>query len=308
MRTIIEFSIFENAETQLMITYNPKEWFQAVLYIHKSDTFRKLFTYIIFMGLYSYGIAYLELEVLKLNEKSWLKEITTVHSLLGFVISMLLVFRTNSAYDRWWEGRKQWGSLTNASRNLAIKLNGILDENDHEDRKFFIKGIALFPKSLFSFLKSDYSTFMLDKEKYNEMDLISKHGPNQVAKTLFKKLISLKKEGKISAEELFILNNEITEFTNISGACERIKNTPIPFAYSSFIKKFIVLYVVTLPIGLVFSMGYSVAIAVPFIFYVLASLELIAETIEEPFGSDLDDLPIEQITKNIEKHITEILK
>ena len=105
-----------------------------------------------------------------------------------------------------------------------------------------------------------------------------------------------------------ILSKDLTEFTNACGACERIKNTPIPFSYSSFIKKFIVLYVITLPIGLVFSMGYFVVIAVPFIFYILASLELIAESIEQPFGDDTDDLPIEQITKNIEKHVTEILK
>ncbi len=291
-----------------MIIYNPKEWFKAVFYIHKSDTFRKLFPFILLMGAYSAGIAFFELEYLKLNEKSWLKEITTVHSLLGFVISMLLVFRTNTAYDRWWEGRKQWGALTNASRNLSIKLNGILDEDDEENRKFFVRGISLFAKTLFSFLKSDYSTFMLDQEKYDEMDLKSKHGPNQVSTVLFKKLSSLKKEGKISGEDLIILSKDVSELTNVCGACERIKNTPIPFAYSSFIKKFIVLYVVTLPLGLVFSMGYFVAIAVPFIFYILASLELIAEATEEPFGSDIDDLPILQITKNIEKHVTEILK
>ena len=291
-----------------MIIYNPKEWFKAVFFIHKSDTFRKLFPFIILMGVYSTFIAFIELEYLQLNQLTWLKEITTVHSLLGFVISMLLVFRTNTAYDRWWEGRKQWGALTNASRNLALKLNAILDENDDENRKFFIKGISLFSKTLFSFLKSDYSTFMLDQEKYDEMDLKSKHGPNQVATALFKRLSSLNREGKITGEEMLILNKEITEFTNVCGACERIKNTPIPFAYSSFIKKFIVLYVMTLPLGLVFSMGYFVAVAVPFIFYVLASLELIAEATEEPFGNDIDDLPIEQITKNIEKHITEILK
>lgn len=291
-----------------MIIYNPKEWFRAVFYIHKSDTFRKLFPFILLMGAYSYGIAYFELEYLKLSEKSWVKEITTVHSLLGFALSMLLVFRTNTAYDRWWEGRKQWGALTNTSRNLALKLNGILDEQDTENRHFFTRGIALYAKALFSFLRSDYSTFMIDQYQYDKMDLKAKHGPNQVASILNKKLNSIYKEGLISGEQMLILSKDITELTNTCGACERIQNTPIPFSYSSFIKKFIVLYVVTLPLGLVFSMGYFVSIAVPFIFYVLASLELIAESIEQPFGVDTDDLPIEQITKNIEKHVSEILK
>lgn len=291
-----------------MIIYNPKEWFHAVFFIHKSDTFRKLFPFIILMSLYSFALAYYEIEYVKLNEKSWLKEITTVHSLLGFVISMLLVFRTNSAYDRWWEARKQWGALTNVSRSMAMKINSYLAENDEENRKFFLRAIPLYAKTLFSFLRSDYSTFMLDEVKYHEMDLKSKHGPNQVANLIYKKMNELYAEGKINDSQFIVINKEIEDFTNICGACERIKNTPIPYSYSSFIKKFIALYVLTLPIGLVFSMGYFVGIAVPFIFYVLASLELIAESIEEPFGTDADDLPIEQITKNIDKHVQEILR
>lgn len=291
-----------------MKIYNSKEWLNAVIKIHKTDTFRKLIPYIISMGMYAFGIAYFELNYINLREKSWLKEITTVHSLLGFVISMLLVFRTNSAYDRWWEGRKQWGTLTNISRSFAMKVNGILAEDDTVNREFFKRSIPMFAKSLFSFLRSDYATFMLDEDKYKEFDLKSKHGPNQVNAIIYQKIIQLYQEQKISGDHLIILDKEFAEFNNVCGACERIKNTPIPYSYSSFIKKFIVLYVVTLPIGLVFSMGYFVAIAVPFIFYILASLELIAESIEEPFGTDADDLPIEQITMNIEKHVHEIIK
>ncbi|MBS7332558.1 bestrophin family protein [Faecalibacter bovis] len=290
-----------------MKIYNPKEWFHAVVNFPKSDTFLKLLPFIIFMGAYSALIAYFELEYLNLSSKSWLKEITTVHSLLGFVISMLLVFRTNSAYDRWWEGRKQWGALTNASRNLAIKLNGMLAENDSENRDFFKQMIPMYAKTLFSFLRSDYTKFMLDEDKYFNMNLIEKHGPNHIANLMYQRITLLHRQKIFDSYQMIILDKEFEEFTNICGACERIKNTPIPYSYSSFIKKFIVLYVITLPIGLVFSMGYFTAIAVPFIFYVLASLELIAETIEEPFGTDLDDLPIEQITMNIEKHVAEII-
>jgi len=291
-----------------MKIYNSKEWLLAVTKIHKTDTFRKLFPYIILMGLYSFTVAYFELNYINLSDKPWIKEITTVHSLLGFVISMLLVFRTNSAYDRWWEGRKQWGTLTNISRSFAMKINGILAEEDVENRVFFKRSIPMFAKSLFSFLRSDYSTFMLDEDKYVEFDLKSKHGPNQVNSIMYQKINELYRNNTITGDQLITLDKEFAEFNNVCGACERIKNTPIPYSYSSFIKKFIVLYVVTLPIGLVFSMGYFVSIAVPFIFYVLASLELIAESIEEPFGTDFDDLPIEQITMNIEKHINEIIK
>lgn len=291
-----------------MIIYNPKDWFKALFQIHKSDTFRKLFPFIILVGILSYGIAFFELEYLKLSEKSWVKNITIVHSLLGFALSLLLVFRTNTAYDRWWEARKQWGQLTNSSRTLAIKLNSILENDDHENRKFFRRVIPMYANALLGFLKSDYSTYMLDLKNHPEIDLTKKHIPNQVANVIFKKIGNLYKEKTISGDELIILNNELQNLTNVCGACERIKNTPIPYSYSSFIKKFIFLYVITLPFGYVFSIGYFVTVAVPFVFYVLASLELIAEAIEDPFGDDFDDLPIDKISENIGIHIKEIIR
>ena len=112
---------------------------------------------------------------------------------------------------------------------------------------------------------------------------------------------------KITGDQLIILNAEIQSFTEVCGACERIKNTPIPYSYSAFIKKFIFFYVMTLPFGYSFSLGYYVAPVVVFIFYVLASLELIAEEIEDPFGSDVNDLPTKKISENIKKHVEELL-
>lgn len=291
-----------------MVIYNPKDWFKAIFQIHKSDTFRKLYPFIILVAAFSYGVAYFELEYLKLNEKSWVKNITSIHSLLGFVLSLLLVFRTNTAYDRWWEARKQWGALTNTSRTLAIKINGILKKEDEENRKFFRRVIPMYANSLYGFLTSDYSTYMLDLKNHPEIDIETKHVPNQVSNLIFKKVNNLYREDVIRGDELIILNNELQSLTDICGACERIKNTPIPYSYSSFIKKFIFLYVLSMPFGFVFSMGYFVAIAVPFIFYVLASLELIAESIEDPFGDDYDDLPIDKIAENINKHIKEIIR
>ena len=96
-------------------------------------------------------------------------------------------------------------------------------------------------------------------------------------------------------------------FTDICGGCERIKNTPIPFSYSVFLKKFIFFYVMSLPLGYVFSLGYYTIPVVIFIFYVLASLELIAEEIEDPFGEDENDLPTTKISETIKKNIEEIL-
>ena len=294
-----------------MINYNPKEWFTFIFRFHKADTFRKLFPLIIAVCIYSGIIAFLEKEVFQLTDKSYLKNIPVMHNLLGFAISMLLVFRTNTAYDRWWEGRKLWGSLVNNSRNLAIKLAVMLPESETEQLAFFRKTIPAYAYSLFNHLRSEKTRIELfeDDIKHPLFKKINteKHIPNQVALLMFQHLQQLYKEGKINGDQMIILNAEMQSFTDICGACERIKNTPIPFSYSVFIKKFIFFYVMTLPIGYVFNLGYYVIPVVALIFYVLASLELIAEEIEDPFGGDSNDVPTEKIAMNIHKHVSEIL-
>lgn len=287
-----------------MVQYNPKDWITFIFRFHKSDTFRQLFPMMIFIGLYSAGIGYLEIEYWKLSEDSHVKNITIMHGMLGFVISLLLAYRTNTAYDRWWEGRKLWGSLVNNSRNLAIKLSAIL--NDESDRNYFKRMIPGYASVLAKHLSNDDTSKMLFEGLDLEIDH-HKHRPNQVAKMIFQKVNDLHSQGKISGEQLIILNTELQSFTDVCGACERIKNTPIPYSYSAFIKKFIFFYVMTLPFGYVFSLGYYTIPVVIFIFYVLASLELIAEEIEDPFGGDANDLPTAKISSNIKKHIEEIL-
>ncbi|MFT7334898.1 MAG: putative membrane protein, partial [Porticoccaceae bacterium] len=273
-----------------MISYNPKDWITFIFRFHKADTFRQLIPLMIFIAAYSAAIAYLEIEYWNLPQDSHVKNISIMHGMLGFVISLLLVFRTNTAYDRWWEGRKIWGSLVNNSRNLALKLSAILSEES--DRAFFRKIIPSYASILNKHLKDEETSRQLFEDIVIEHH---KHRPNQVAKILFHKINELYNSKKITGDQLIILNHEIQSLTDICGACERIKNTPIPYSYSSFLKKFIFFYVMTLPFGYVFNLGYYVIPVVIFIFYVLASLELIAEEIEDPFGNDANDLPTKKI-------------
>lgn len=285
-----------------MINYNPKEWFHFIFHIHKADTFRKLWPLMLAVAIFSGMIAYLELHYLKLAETTYIKNLGMMHNLLGFVISMLLVFRTNTSYDRWWDGRKLLGALTNVSRNFAIKIKAL--NLDREEIEFFKYGI---PKYAFALKEHLREKQYFGKDSFLiEIDG-GKHIPNQVATSMVSRLYTLQAAGKISQEQLITLNADATQFTDICGGCERIRNTPIPFSYSAFIKKFIFIYVITLPFGWVFSLGYFVVPIVPFILYVLASLELIAEEIENPFGFDANDLPVDQICNNIEKHVGEIL-
>lgn len=285
-----------------MINYNPKDWSTFIFHIHKSDTFRKLWPLMLAVAIFSGFVAFAELNFFQLSKSSYVTNIGMMHSLLGFVLSMLLVFRTNTAYDRWWEGRKLLGSLTNVSRNLALKIKAL--KLTDEDVRFFEYGIPKYAFALKEHLRERMyfgkNSLLIEAEE-------GKHVPNQIAGSLINRLYELLEKGAISQEQFIVLSGDFNQFTDICGACERIKNTPIPYSYSAFIKKFIFIYVITLPIGWVFSLGYFVVPIVPFILYVLASLELIAEEIENPFGEDANDLPVDQICTNIEKHVEEIL-
>ncbi len=284
-----------------MIDYNPKSWFTFIFRIHKADTFRKLLPLMIGIAIYSWIIVYLETTVFKLGESSHIKNISLVHTILSFVISMLLVFRTNTAYDRWWEARRMLGSLTNTCRNLAIKLKAININAAH--RAFFITGIPMYADALRMHLRDERWT---DLNTFATIDA-DKHVPNQIAAALTERVYSLHREGIIDREELLLIGPDLAALTDIIGACERIKTTPIPFSYSVFIKKFIFFFVMTLPYGWSFSLGYLVVPLVAFVLFVLASLELIAEEIEDPFGYDANDLPVDRICTNIHKHIGELL-
>jgi len=287
-----------------MLSYNPKAWFSFIFQFHKGDTFRKLIPLMIGIGLYSALVAYLELEYWQLSDSSHVKNITVTHTMLGFVISLLLVFRTNTAYDRWWEGRRMWGALVNNSRNLSIKLAVMLKDKD--DKALFRRLIPAYASVLNLHLKNvDISHELFDDATLSPDHY--KHKPNQIAKTMIAKINELYTTGALTGDQLIIINSEIQSFTDICGVCERIKNTPIPYSYSAFIKKFIFFYVMTLPFGYVFQLGYYVIPVVMFVFYVLASLELIAEEIEDPFGTDVNDLPLEKIADNIKKNVEELI-
>ena len=287
-----------------MVQYNPKDWITFIFKFHKSDTFRQLIPLMLFIGFYSGIICFLEMDYFKLEETSHVKGISIMHTTVGFVLSLLLAYRTNTAYDRWWEGRKLWGALVNNSRNLAIKLSVILQEE--KDRQFFRRLIPGYASILQKHLTNEESAKVLFEDLNLDIDH-QKHRPNQIAKIIFQKANDLYKSGKITGDQLIILNAELQSFTDVCGACERIKNTPIPYSYSAFIKKFIFFYIMTLPFSFAFTLGYYVIPVVIFIFYVLASLELIAEEIEDPFGLDENDLPIAKIASNIKKHVEELL-
>lgn len=293
-----------------MVAEDPRAWLRPVFEFHKADTFRKLLPLLLLLAVFTGAIVWIEIDYLHLRDTNPLKNITLMHGLLGFAISMLLVFRTNTAYERWWEGRKLWGSLVNISRNIALKLHTYLPSEDKESRAFFAEMMGVFAQELSLHLLREQTRLALDERPHPELDTVDtkKHIPSQLACLMMSRLQQLGKHGSLSDNQQLMLNPEITAFLDICGACERIKNTPIPYSYTAFIKKFIVAYTVTLPLGYPFVLGWVAVPVVVFIFYVLASLELIAEQIEDPFGRDRNDLPMERISTMIAKDVKEILQ
>ena len=213
-----------------MIRYNPKDWFSLIFEFHKSDTLRKLIYIILVYSLYSLGIIYIELEYTDF------KSTIAIHSLIGFVLGLLLVFRTNSAYDRWWEGRKLLGALVNTSRNLALKLSTFLPSEASVKRKLFVELISNYCFSMKNHLRDKrvaeeltFSTHLTEDEFKS-----SNHLPNIIAEKIFNET-KIMYDDKLISDNIYItIDDQVKQFTDIIGGCERIKKTPIPYSYNIF--------------------------------------------------------------------------
>ncbi|OFZ56992.1 MAG: hypothetical protein A3D92_20700 [Bacteroidetes bacterium RIFCSPHIGHO2_02_FULL_44_7] len=286
-----------------MIKYNPKNWYKLIFALHKSDTLRILWKELLYIGVFSLILAYLVINFG--SHIVILEKLTTVYSLVGFVISLLLVFRTNTAYDRWWEGRKQWGAIVNDSRNLAIKISTHTEDADTRD--FFRRMIANFSSAMKEHLREGVILDELELTAEERSILERKdHVPSAIVQLLYQRVQDLKRRGEVTEEAAIVLDTNLNALLNNLGACERIKNTPIPYSYMLFLKKFIVIYVGTLPLAFVSVFGYYAAIISTFVFYVLVSMEVLAEEIEDPFGNDDNDLPTDNLCKKIKDNVDEI--
>lgn len=289
-----------------MIEYNPKDWFGFIFRFHKADTFRKLLPILLSIAVYAFLVVLIFHNLLHVdNEKQW-DNLSLIYSTLGFVISLLFVFRTNTAYDRWWEGRRQWGALLNVSRSLAQKL--VSAGVSEQDRKDFAALLGNFAFALKNHLRNVHLPEELEQSTLLPVNEINPtaHIPNQVAAALHGRINKLYAQGLLTDMHFLSMQTELNALYDVLGACERIRKTPIPFSYSSFLKKFIFFYIMPFPFVFLKPMGYFLIPALIFIFYVLASLELIAEEIEDPFGTDANDLPTDAISANVRRSVAEI--
>ena len=186
-----------------MINYNPKSWVTLIFAFHRSDTFRILWKEIIYIGLFTLAIAFVEIHFFP--DVVQLEKLITVYSLIGFVISLLLVFRTNTAYDRWWEGRRKWGEVVNDTRNMAVKLSPLLKEKS--DRDFFARMISNFAVSMKEHLRLGIDIDELNLTPAEKNELINRnHVPTAIVELMYRRLKLHREKGEVSDVEFLCID------------------------------------------------------------------------------------------------------
>lgn len=286
-----------------MIEYNPRDWFSLIFKFHKGDTLNVLWPGMITIAFYTAGVVYIEKNVFNIANSA------VIHSLLAFVISLLLVFRTNTAYERWWEGRRLWGVMTTSIRNFTFKINALLPKSAISDKEYLFILTTNYPFALKEHLQKTRLFYLFKThENCQIIDLETfEHIPNRLLTMCYNEIVRLRQLDLIDSTQLRLLDIDLAQLSNIGASCERIKAAPIPCAYSMFLKKFLFAYILTLPFGFGEQLGYYLAPIVSFVFYVLLSLELIAASIEDPFGNDIEDLQLEDMAIKIRRESAEIL-
>jgi putative membrane protein len=210
------------------------------------------------------------------------------HALLAFVIGLVLVFRTNTAYDRWWKAREIFSKVETQYIYFVsiLKISPITAEI----RKEYIDSLNTTLDCVYLFLVEDSSDSFSDSSK----------------RTFFDKIYALQKQNK--ENNLIELDLTVKEILDCFTSLERIHDTPIPTSYSLHIKVSIFAYLLTLPFGTFYGLGYWSIVLVMILYYIIAGVEIISNEIENPFRGDPNDLPVLKYITKLKEEISEELK
>lgn len=287
-----------------MILYKRNDWLEAIFRFHRGSAARVLFRRVAWAAVYVTGVVVLELNFTDFR----LKDVPAGYlSTLGILLSLLLLFRTNTAYDRFYEGRRAWGTLVNTSRNLAVLLHAILPADAAEPRLYVARVIANFPFALRNHLRNEpllNDLELTDDAEQRALEAVE-HVPMRVVGQLRDRIEQLSRDGLITDAQSINLNTQMIVLLDVAGICERIRSTPIPFSYSFFIKLFVTAYIFLLPFIVVDPLGYLAIPAALITAYVMLGVETIGEEIEDPFGKERNDLPLSQLANMIRGNVHE---
>ncbi|MDF2430436.1 MAG: ion channel-forming bestrophin family protein [Mucilaginibacter sp.] len=234
----------------------------------------------------------------------------TPFTLFGIALALFLGFRNNASYDRFWEGRKLWGALLNETRSLArqaVTLSGY--DPQSAEVAIFINYLIAFTYALNHQLRktdpsAHFKTLLppLLAEKLSN----ARYKPIMLMKEMGLWVQKAKQEGKIDSMVAVAFDSNLNKLSEIVGGCERIVSTPIPYTYGVLLHRTVYLYCFLLPFGFVDSLGLFMPLIVVFIAYTFVALEAIADEIEEPFGTEPNDLALNEMSRMIENTLLEI--
>lgn len=289
-----------------MIVRQRANWLK-MLFIWRGSVLKKIIVQLAIITLFSIAVYYFKGKIY--DYKVHLNP--TIFTLIGLALAIFMGFCNSASYDRYWEGRKLWGLLVIETRSLTRQILSLVNDSSPEagkDKQEIVKMISAFCWSLNYQLRDKTGTEHLSR-------LLS---PEHVEKLKGKKFIpgiilgfiadwlnEQNKKGKIDTIVLTSMDHQLNQFSNISGGCERIYNTPLPFAYSVLLHRTVYLYCFWLPFGLVDSLGWMMPLIVLLISYTFIALDAIIQEIAEPFGEEENDLALNSICRTIEFSIFE---
>ncbi|MDO6694283.1 bestrophin family ion channel [Aliiglaciecola sp. 3_MG-2023] len=234
-------------------------------------------------------------------------------ALFGVALSLFLGFRNNASYDRWWEGRKQWGKLIVASRSLSRQMTSYIDDKQTEGaetQKYIIKLIIAFSHALRHQLRhSDPWPDITPYIAQNDMQFIrnAQSLSDGILRLIGIRLGECRQKNMISDFLMLKMDEHLTAMADVQASCERIQNTPLPFAYMLLVQRTAYLYCFMLPFGIVASQGLMTPLFSAIIAYTFFGLDALSEELEEPFGVSANDLPLHAMSRTIEINLLDIL-
>lgn len=227
----------------------------------------------------------------------------------NLVLGLLLVFRTNTAYERFWEGRKAWGTLVVNLRNLAREIQiGILEDDEKKQSLQLLVAFAIATK-----LHLRHQKITTELNDWISPAAIAplaslQNPPLEIIRQISDYLQRAYRHQKMEdANQRWVMNHLLNEVTAGLTSCERISSTPIPVAYAIYLKSLLLLYCIFLPFALVEQLNGWTGFVVAIVSFILLGVEEIANEIEDPFGTDPNDLPLEQICGTIVSNVEETM-
>ena len=236
----------------------------------------------------------------------WQVTLTPVpFSLIGLALAIFLGFRNGTAYERYWEARKLWGDVLHRARTLARQLQTLTqhpqparwgDAGDVRVR-MILRGIA-FAHALRHQLRG--SDAAAEVARWVPESALPAGDPNAHLTAIAGDLGQLMREGRVDPRIAAEIDATLTNLSADASGCERIKTTPIPFAYTLLLHRTAYLYCFLLPFGLVETVGFMTPVVVAIVAYAFFGLDALGNEIEDPFGTEPNHLPLDALCRGLE--------